>query len=101
MICPNLYIQAKLTKSNVAGWGDENMKVEDVEALAETVDYDTTARTQVSRVTNDGAKRQLDDWYNRLCFASSSWKVWEREEEDCGDIFEFGGRVAGQVVRLV
>ena len=47
------------------------MKVEDVEALAETVDYDTTARTQVSRVTNDGAKRQLDDWYNRLCFLSS------------------------------
>ena len=48
------------------------MKVEDVEALAETVDYDTTARTQVSRVTNDGAKHQLDDWYNRLCFAISS-----------------------------
>ena len=45
IICPNLYIQAKLTKSNVAGWCDENMKVEDVEALAETVDYDTTART--------------------------------------------------------
>ena len=28
-------------------------------------------------------------------------EVWEREEEDCGDIFEFGGHVAGQVVRLV
>ena len=28
-------------------------------------------------------------------------EVWEREEEDRGDILEFGGRVAGQVVRLV
>ena len=28
-------------------------------------------------------------------------QVWEREEEDRGDILEFGGHVAGQVVRLV
>ena len=28
-------------------------------------------------------------------------EVWEREEEDRGDILEFGGRVAGQAVRLV
>ena len=28
-------------------------------------------------------------------------EVWDREEEDRGDILEFGGRVAGQVVRLV
>ena len=55
------------------------------------------------KVTNDGAKCQLDDWYNRLCFASSSrvQEDWGGEEEDRGDMLEFGGRVAGQVVRLV
>ena len=28
-------------------------------------------------------------------------EVWEGEEEDRGDILEFGGHVAGQVVHLV